>query len=132
MTKVVGKNPGDGILAVVVSLGGRRPGHGRAGPRLRSTIVILEVRYTSLGRIAPVPLDDGAPARHFPLDIELGLALDGVGIDGFQRHGPVLDRGAVDEINQLGQDVHFEFQLDAVKQNLEAFLVQLHVPELHD
>ena len=135
MGVVVGrrKNSGNGIVAIILALDRRRPSHRRTEPRIGMSKVVLNVRYPRLGRIAPVPLDDRpATTRQFALDIELSLALDGIRVDGFERHGAILDGGAVHQIDKFGEDVHFEFQFDAVEQDLEAFLVELHVAELHD
>lgn len=127
------KNSGNGIVAIILALDRRRPSHRRTEPRIGMSKVVLNVRNPRLGRIAPVPFDDRpATTRQFALDIELSLALNGIRVDGFERHGAILDGGTVHQIDEFGENVHFEFQLDAVEQDLEAFLVQLHVAELHD
>jgi hypothetical protein len=54
------------------------------------------------------------------------------GVDGFERVGAVGDRGAVDQADEFGEDVEFEFELDAVEEALEGFLEELVVQELED
>ena len=66
-------------------------------------------------------------AAHF----SLGFAFEGVGVDGVEGHG-AGGGVAVHEVDELGKDVEFEAQFDAVHEAFDGFLVELVVFVLED
>ena len=63
-------------------------------------------------------------------DVVASLALDGIVVDDVQSHGSRGGAAAVHEVDEFGQDVEFEFQLDAVDEDFDGFLIELEVHEL--